>query len=95
MNDEQFYLQAAEEVSQGTMKEALAAKAFAMAEGDAVKSRAIYMKLRVVQLKEEQAENRRVAMATENPPVRISAFALFTLIIIFFAVLLLIGYLPR
>lgn len=55
MSDEQFYLEAAQEVSNGVMDEALAAKAFAKAGGDERRMQATYIELRVAQLKASAA----------------------------------------
>jgi hypothetical protein len=55
MSDETLYLQAAEEIKNGKMNPAIAAKAFAKGEGEENKTRAAYMELRVQQLKREAA----------------------------------------
>ena len=51
--EESLYEQAAMEVASKTMRPALAAKAFAEADGDEQKSMARYIKLRVPQLRDE------------------------------------------
>lgn len=55
MSDEHFYKQAAEELGSGKVNPGLMAKAYAKGEGDENRSRAAYIELRVVQLKEEAA----------------------------------------
>jgi hypothetical protein len=55
MSDEHFYQQAAEEMRIGTADPGLALKAFAKGGGDERKSHAVYLELRVAQLKTEVA----------------------------------------
>jgi len=63
MSDEALYLQAAEEIKSGKMDPAIAAKAFAKGEGEENKTRAVYMELRVQQLKMEVASQRPMQIA--------------------------------
>ena len=100
MNDEAFYLQAAEEIKSGNMNPALAAKAFAKAEGEENKTRAAYMELRVQQLKLEVVSETttQIALTTKEGARALTVTVLRSIgyaIFIFLAIYTLIRALCR
>jgi len=65
MSDEELYLVATSEVDSETLSPALWAKVIALSEGDIVKAKYHYIRLRVEQLKTQEKENR--ILSTKNP----------------------------
>ncbi len=65
MDDERFYRRVNDELNDGSANEALWTKAFAQAMGDEKKAQALYIRMRVQQLMQEEVQERRV-IASED-----------------------------